>query len=69
MYTVKEAATILTISVSAVYALCAVGRIRHDRHGVGRGTIRIPHEALDEYRKAAEATTPAPAVRLKHIRT
>ena len=26
-------------------------RIRHERHGMGRGTIRIPEDALDEYRQ------------------
>ena len=40
--------------------LCAAGKIRHERHGLGRGAIRIPPEALEEYRKAAEV---APAAR------
>ena len=48
--TVKEAAEQLRISTALVYALCAAKKIRHERHGLGRGTIRIPPEALDEYR-------------------
>lgn len=53
--TVKEAAEQLGISRSLVYVLCDAGKIRHERHGLGRGTIRIPPEALEEYRRAAEA--------------
>ena len=67
MLTVKQAAEHLGISASLVYGLCAAGKIRHERHGLGRGTIRIPTEALDEYRKSAEVK-PAAAVALTHIR-
>lgn len=73
--TVKQAAEELGISASLVYGLCAAGRIRHERHGLGRGTIRIPAEALDEYRHqstvtgAAAPTQPSPPrVKLSHIR-
>jgi excisionase family DNA binding protein len=52
--TVKQAAAELGISPSLVYGLCAEGKIRHERHGLGRGTIRITREALDEYLRAAE---------------
>ena len=48
--TVKQAAAELGISVSLVYGLCAEGKIRHERHGLRRGTIRIPPDALAEYR-------------------
>ena len=67
MFTVKTAAQELGISASLVYGLCAAGRIRHERHGLGRGTIRIPREALDEYRQAAEIKPAAPI--LVHIKT
>lgn len=75
--TVKEAATLLGISPSLVYRLCAAGKIRYERHGLGRGVIRIPPEALGEYRKQATVTgtggaaTPPPAlprVKLSHIK-
>ncbi len=51
MFTVKQAAKELTLSVSLLYALVAAGKIRHERHGMGWGVIRIPKEALDEYRQ------------------
>lgn len=49
--TVKEAATLLGISTALVYALVAARKIRHERHGLGRGAIRIPEDALEEYRR------------------
>ena len=61
MYTVKTAAKELGISVSLVYKLCAAGKIRHERHGVGRGVIRIPKEALDEYRQTCTKGEPSVA--------
>jgi excisionase family DNA binding protein len=51
LLTVKEAAVVLTISDALVYALCASGKLRHERFGVGRGTIRIPVDAIEEYRR------------------
>jgi excisionase family DNA binding protein len=50
--TVREAAKILEVCPALVYALCAAGKIRHERHGLGRGAIRISPEALEEYRKS-----------------
>ncbi len=65
--TVKQAAEELMISVSLVYALIGAGKIRHERHGLGRGTIRIRKEALDEYRatctKGEASVPPAKKVR------
>ena len=58
MFTVKQTAERLGVSASLVYGLCAAGRLRHERHGLGRGTIRVPADALDEYRRAQ--TVPAP---------
>lgn len=51
--TVSEAAEQLGVSTKLVYALCARGKIVHERFGLGRGTIRIPEVALEEYRRAA----------------
>ena len=71
MFTVKQAAKELSISVSLVYALVATGKIRHERHGIGRGVIRIPKEALDEYRKQSTVTgaaSAAPVLKLKHLK-
>ncbi|MGL4553894.1 MAG: helix-turn-helix domain-containing protein [Gemmataceae bacterium] len=58
MLTVKEAAALLGISPALVYALVAARKVRHERHGLGRGAIRIPEDALEEYcrRHTIEAT-------------
>jgi excisionase family DNA binding protein len=74
-FTVRQAAAQLGISPALVYALVQQRRIRHERHGLGRGTIRIPESALDEYRRSrefgAEEPRPAPEKRrgrLTHLR-
>ena len=51
MLTVKQVAERLRISPSLVYGLCAAGKIRHERYGLGRGCIRVAEEALDDYRR------------------
>jgi excisionase family DNA binding protein len=51
MFTVKQAAEELLLSEALIYKLVAAGKIRHERHGMGRGVIRIPKDALDEYRE------------------
>jgi excisionase family DNA binding protein len=76
LLTVREAAAILGVKPVTVYALCAAKKIRHERIGVGRGAIRIPPDAIDEYRKRQtvaveeDAPRPAPPVRtpLRHLR-
>ncbi len=72
MLSVKQAAERLGVSPALVYALCAKNRIRHERHGLGRGTIRIPEDALNEYRKSclveAKERGSGAAVPLKHIK-
>ena len=71
---VKQAAKELGVSESLVYGLCAAGKIRHERYGLGRGIIRIPPEAITDYRtgctvKAAsqEQFVPPPRPSLKHL--
>jgi excisionase family DNA binding protein len=80
LLTVKEAAGRLRVSAATVYALVARKLLRHERIGTGRGAIRIPEDAVEEYRKrrTVEAGTngggpkPAPArhrtVAFKHRR-
>ena len=76
---VQQAAEELGLSTSSVYALCAAQKLRHLRIGPRGGAIRIPRDALDEYRaacsvggegvpapRAAPAVTPPP--RLRHVR-
>lgn len=70
MLTVKQAAEKIGVSAGLVYGLCAAGKIRHERFGLGRGTIRIPDEAMDEFRQScvqtgAERLAPLP---LKHLK-
>jgi excisionase family DNA binding protein len=77
MLTVKQAAKKLGISPATVYGLCSARRLRHERHGLGRGSIRIPEDALEEYRRsvtvqpggAAEGQTPpVKPVKFKHLK-
>lgn len=64
--TVKQAAAKLGLSISLLYSLLKLGRIRHTRHGRPgkRGTLRITPEALDEYSATCtgEFTPPAAAI-------
>jgi excisionase family DNA binding protein len=70
---VREAAEGLGVSVQLVYGLCAQKKIRHERHGLGRGKIVIPVDALEEYRRSVtvearqETAPPSPAPKLKHL--
>lgn len=61
MFTVSSAARELGVSASLVYCLCATGKIRHERHGVGRGVIRISKDALEEYRQRCTRGEPSVA--------
>ncbi len=61
LLTVKEAAAALGVSPALLYALCAARRIRHERHGLRRGAIRIPHDAIEEYRKRCTVDVGEPA--------
>jgi excisionase family DNA binding protein len=79
LLTVKQAAERLHLSASLVYALCASKRLRHERHGLGRGKILIPEDAIEEYRQSVTVATeqgadqpppaPKPKVKLKHLRS
>lgn len=77
MFTVRQVAELLGVSASTVYALVAARKLRHERIGLGRGAIRIPRDAVDEYRKSRTVGVaedgpepPAPAIRarLRHLR-
>ena len=51
MFSVAEAAAELGVSRNLVYALCQCRKIRHERHGLGKGKILITEDALEEYRQ------------------
>lgn len=65
--TVKQAAQRLDCSKSLVYALCAAGRLRHYRIGVGRGTIRIEEHDLESVKQEAPNLDPLIGAGLKHL--
>lgn len=60
---VKETAARLGVGTALVYGLVADGRPRACRVGNGRGRIRIPVEAVDQYLERATITPPAAAPR------
>ena len=49
LLTVRDAAARLGVSQALVYMLVSARKIRHQRHGMKRGAIRIPLDALEEY--------------------
>ena len=75
LLSVREAADRLAVSPALIYGLCARKRIRHERHGLGRGTIKIPEDALEDYRKSVTVATeqraapppPSQPLKLKHL--
>ena len=72
-YTVSEAARELGISRGLVYALCQHRKIRYERHGLGKGKIVIPADALEAYRQSVTVTpeaeeAPCPRVSLRDIK-
>ncbi len=75
MLTVAQAAERLGVSRALIYSLVAARRLRHERIGLKRGVIRIPDDALDEYRISREVGVVAevikpdrPPTRLHHIK-
>ena len=77
MLTVKTAADRLGVSCTLVYSLCTRGAIAHERYGLGRGTIRIREEALDDFQNRCRARTHAagasavrvsPLPQLRHVK-
>jgi excisionase family DNA binding protein len=71
MLTVKRAAEMLNVSPGLVYALCAQGKLEHERYGIGRGTIRIREDALAQYQAQAKCAPslprPAPSGLFTHL--
>jgi len=51
----------LGVSQALVYALVAARKIRHQRHGLRRGAIRIPEDALAEYQARCTVDVGEPA--------
>lgn len=73
LLTVKEAAARLGVSKGLVYALASGRKLRFVRVGHGRGRIRIPEDAVEEYlaRSTFGIVEPKPSperFRLKHLK-
>ena len=69
MYTVQQVAERLNTSLSLIYALCAQGRLDHLRIGLGRGTIRISDDALQEFLSMQSRSPTRPKhSHLKHLK-
>ncbi len=51
--TTQEAADKLEMSRPLIYQLCRAGLLGHERHGIGRGSIRITELDLAKYRVEA----------------
>jgi excisionase family DNA binding protein len=73
LLTVKQAAARLGVSSGLIYSLVAGRKLRFARVGNGRGRIRIPEGAIDEYMARAtfapqEQKPPPGRVRLKHLK-
>lgn len=54
-YRVREVATGLDVSVATIYRAVESGALRARRLGTGKGAVRIPGEAVEEYVAACEA--------------
>jgi excisionase family DNA binding protein len=70
MLTVAQVADRLSCSRALVYQLCAEGRIAHHRLGLGRGTIRIEEEEVQEYLNETQVSLDMPraATGFHHLR-
>ncbi len=69
---VADAAARLQVSAALIYSLIAAGKLRHCRVGHGRGRIRIPDDAIEEYLARCtfgvrEEKPAAPTPRMKHL--
>jgi excisionase family DNA binding protein len=72
-FTVRQVAERLGVSRAIVYQLCAQKKLAHVRVGVGRGTIRIREQDLDDYLRGAtvrpeDARPSPPREKFKHLR-
>src|SRR5438094_7080641 len=61
LLTVREAAERLNVRPTTVYELCSQRKLAHVRVGVGRGTIRIDEQALEEFIRMATVQPKEPA--------
>lgn len=71
MNTVKQIAEYLAVSETVIYRLIDSGTLKAHRIGVGRGTIRVSDDQLQEYLSSVEtkaASDPTlPKLRFRHL--
>lgn len=76
LLTITEAADVLHLSENLVRGLCHARKLRHERHGLGRGKILIPEDAIEEYRTSVtvgvsearpKPSPPSTRRRLRHL--
>ncbi len=71
MYSVDQVAKKLGVSLGCIYALVESRNLPHYRIGIGRGTIRISEDQLQDYLRKHEEKRPAKVptvpVKLKHL--
>ena len=53
-YRVKVVAAALDVSVATIYRAISAGALRAQRMGTGKGAVRIPGDALLDYKAACE---------------
>jgi len=74
LLSVQEAAELLSVSPTTVYGLCRRKLIRHVRIGLGRGSVRIEEQDLEDYLRgrAVNPEEPPPSTlsrrQFKHLR-
>ena len=68
---VRDYAAAYGVSVATVYAMCAGGKLPHVRLGAGRGTIRIPDDAVmrDEASEPERPEVPAAPAKTKRVKS
>lgn len=62
LLTVGQAASLLSVSIGTIYALCQTGGLPHLRIGTGRGTIRIRRKDLLRHVKRASGRPEQPGL-------
>jgi excisionase family DNA binding protein len=67
---VREYAAAYGVSMQTVYAMCAANKLPHVRLGTGRGTIRIPEDAVmpGERNGEGQPETPAAPTKTKRVK-
>lgn len=69
LYRVKAVAESLDVSAATIYRAVESGALRAVRIGTGKGAIRIPAQAVDEYISACERAAATQAAMTSQLGT